>query len=88
MIIPVVCVLQCWRSALRPDWYARSYTVACSSCHYNLQCGNFKLFFVVVLLLFVLFLFFVFWQRTAGDCSKVRAARAAQLLSSLDQSIC
>ena len=83
MIIPLVCTLQCWQSTLKPDWYARTYTVVCSSCHHNLQCGNFKLCFVVVLLLFV-FVFFLFLllllfflQRTARNCSKVRAARAA-----------
>ena len=75
MIIPLVSILQCWRSTLKPDWYARTYTVVCSSCHHNLQCGNFKLFFVVVLLLFVLFVCVL--QRTARNCSKVRAARAA-----------
>ena len=57
MIIPLVCILQCWRTTLKPDWYAGTYTVVCSSCHHNLQCGNFKLFFVVVLFLFVLFCF-------------------------------
>ena len=68
-------------STLKPDWYARTYTVVCSSCNHNLHCGNFKLFFVVVtVVLFLSLCLFVcsFLWRTARNCSKVRAARAAQ----------
>ena len=69
MIIPLVCILQCWPSTLKPDWYARIYTVVSSSCHHNLQCGNFNLFFVVVLLFacFAFFCLFVF----AKDCTEL-----------------
>ena len=27
MIIPLVCILRCWRSVLKPDWYVHTYTV-------------------------------------------------------------
>ena len=78
MIIPLACILQCWRSMLKPDWYAHTYTVVCSSCHHNLQCGNFKGFVVVVSSLLVLFVCLFVLQRTPRNCSKVRATRAAQ----------
>ena len=78
MIIPLVCILQCWQSTRKQDWYARIYVVEYSSCHHNVQCGSFKLFFRVAVVCIVLCYLFFFFQRTARNCSKVRAARAAQ----------
>ena len=62
--------------AQKPDWYARSYTVVCSSCHHNLQCGNFKLFFAVVcfVLFYVVLLFVVvvvLFCFFAEDCTEL-----------------
>ena len=81
MIIPLVCILKCWRSTLRNQTGMSAHV----QLHVQvviitlLQCGNFKLFFVVVCLVFVFVCLFVFFlQRTARHCSKVRAARAAQ----------
>ena len=77
MIIQLVCILQCWRTTLKPDWYAHTYTVVCSSCHDNLPCGNLKLLLLFVCLFLCCFVLF-FVQRTARNCSKVPATRAAQ----------
>ena len=79
MIIPLVCILQCWQSTRKQDWYARTYVVEYSTevviITFNVVVSN--CFFA--LLLFVLFcVIFFFFQRTARNCSKVRAARAAQ----------
>ena len=78
MIIPLVCILQCWQSTRKQDWYARTYAVVYSSCHHNVQCCSFKLVFRVAVFCMVLIIFFFFLRRTTRNCSKVRVARAAQ----------
>ena len=80
MIIPLVCILKCWRSTLRNQTGMRAHVqfhVQAVIITFNvviLSC--FVLLFVWFLFLFVCL--FVFLQRTARHCSKVRAARAAQ----------
>ena len=72
MITPLVCILQCWRTTLKPmrahiQLYLQvviiTFNVVISSCF---------------LLLLLLFCFVSFLQRTARNCSKVRAARTAK----------
>ena len=69
------------KTSLHARRYAALYSY--SSCHHNVQCSSFKLFFfvfVVVVVCIVLFFLFFFLQRAARNCSKVRAACAVQPL--------
>ena len=73
---------------------AGAYTVVSSSCHHNLQRGNFKIFFVVVSFCFVLsglgfFCLFVclfFWRGLHGIVLNCMPHVQRNFLSSLDQS--
>ena len=85
MIIALACILQFWQSTLKPDLYARTFTVVCSSCHHNLQCGNFKGFVVVVSWLLVLFVC-LFCRGLHGIVLKCVPHVQGNFLSSLDQS--
>ena len=57
MIIPLVCILQCRQSTRKQDSNARTYAVEYSSCHHNVHCGSFKLFFRVAVVCIVLYSF-------------------------------
>ena len=70
MIIPLVCILQCRQSTRKQDWYACTYAVEYSSCHHNVHCGSFKLFFHVAVVCIVLFCFMIIFF-FAEDCTKL-----------------
>ena len=82
IITPLVCILQCWRTTLKPmrahiQLYVQvviiTFNVVISRCFLLLL--RFVLFCKVCF--FCLFVCF-FLQRTARNCSKLHATRAAQ----------
>ena len=84
MITPLVCILQCWRTTLKPmrahiQLYVQVVIITFNvviSRYLLLLLFRFVWFCKVWVFLFVCF--FVFLERTARNCSKLHAARAAQ----------
>ena len=83
MITPLVCILQCWRTTLKPmrahiQLYVQvviiTFNIIISRCF--LLLFRFVLFCKVWVFLFVCL--FAFLQKTARNCSKLHTARAAQ----------